>query len=341
MSNAAVSLHVDPLALPWTDVVADERRFRRIAGLVLSVTLLAALIVPYLKVSVPLPRPAEDVTPRFARLLDEQRPVPLPPLPVGEAAVPEPAPMPVPEDAVPEAVPPSVPESVPEAAEPSAPVQAVEEAPPAAPAAPSAARARAARSGLLALSQEIATLRTDSQAQDLVSQEIRTGTQPPPSAAVPARDIITSQAGKGSGGIDVAAPAAAGGETRLAGRETTRVTAPAVSTATGSGGAGPRGPVLPARSSEEIQRVFDQQRAALNTLYNRALRNNPTLAGTVVLKLVILPSGEVADCSIVSSELGDADLERRLVARVRQFDFGARRDVAVTTITYPIDFFPG
>jgi TonB family protein len=63
------------------------------------------------------------------------------------------------------------------------------------------------------------------------------------------------------------------------------------------------------------------------------------LQGKVVLEVTIAPSGEVTDCRVVSSDLGDAELERKLVARVRMFRFEAR-DVAPMTTTKPIEFFP-
>lgn len=85
--------------------------------------------------------------------------------------------------------------------------------------------------------------------------------------------------------------------------------------------------------------VFDRNKAAIYALYRRALRENPALQGKLVLRLTIAPSGQVVDCEVVSSELGDADLEARLVRRVRLFDFGAK-DVAEVTTTKPIEFFP-
>jgi TonB family protein len=58
-----------------------------------------------------------------------------------------------------------------------------------------------------------------------------------------------------------------------------------------------------------------------------------------VVQLTIAPSGEVTDCRIVSTELGDAELERKLVARIRMFRFEAK-DVEAMTTTKPIEFFP-
>ena len=42
---------------------------------------------------------------------------------------------------------------------------------------------------------------------------------------------------------------------------------------------------------------------------------------------------------IVSSELKAAELEGKLLARIRQFDFGAK-DVDVMVVTWPVDFLP-
>lgn len=85
--------------------------------------------------------------------------------------------------------------------------------------------------------------------------------------------------------------------------------------------------------------VFDKNKSAIYALYSQSLRENPALQGKVVLELTIAPSGEVTDCKVISSELGDAELERKLVARVRLFRF-EDRDVAVMTTTKPIEFFP-
>jgi TonB family protein len=74
-------------------------------------------------------------------------------------------------------------------------------------------------------------------------------------------------------------------------------------------------------------------------LYNRALRQDPTLQGKLVLRLTISPAGAVTFCEVVSSELNDADLEQKLVQRVMLFEFEAK-DVEAITTTKPIDFFP-
>jgi TonB family protein len=125
----------------------------------------------------------------------------------------------------------------------------------------------------------------------------------------------------------------------LKGHETARVAAPA-SAAPPADNVERSGRSLKAsRTREEIELVFDRNKSAIYALYSRALRDKPTLQGKVVLEVTIAPSGEVTDCRVVSSELNEPDLERKLVARVRMFRFEAR-DVATMTTTKPIEFFP-
>jgi TonB family protein len=93
------------------------------------------------------------------------------------------------------------------------------------------------------------------------------------------------------------------------------------------------------RSIEDVRRVFDANKGAIFAIYNRALRQDPTLQGKVVLRLVIDPTGRVAGVEVVTSELEDDGLVAKIVNRVRMFDFG-QRDVGTTTISYPVHFLP-
>jgi len=92
------------------------------------------------------------------------------------------------------------------------------------------------------------------------------------------------------------------------------------------------------RSIEEIKLVFERNKGAIYAIYNRALREEPGLQGKVVLELKIAPSGSV-ECRIISSELKAAELEQKLLARIRQFDFGAK-DVDQMIVSWPVDFLP-
>ena len=154
------------------------------------------------------------------------------------------------------------------------------------------------------------------------------------------RSMITSSVGTASAGINTASMSRNTGGTGIAGRSTTRVDSPVAGIAPAGGNASRSGTSGKAsRSREEIELVFDRNKGAIFALYNRALRNDPTLEGKLVLRLTIAPSGEVTACDIVSSELDDPDLEAKLVARVKMFRFEAK-DVEPITTTKPIDFFP-
>ena len=94
------------------------------------------------------------------------------------------------------------------------------------------------------------------------------------------------------------------------------------------------------RSREEIELVFDRNKGAIFALYNRALRRDPSLEGKLVLRLTIAPNGTVTMCEIVSSELGDEELERETAqATQRLIDrFGTRtaleRELARSGMTF-------
>ena len=158
-----------------------------------------------------------------------------------------------------------------------------------------------------------------------------------------ASDLLTSTAGQSSGGIQTDTLNRNIKTSELAQRQTTRVEskiesdeklAKAATTQkqTGSGGVGKR-------SSDEIERVFQKNKGSIFNLYNRALRKNPSLAGQVVVELTISPNGQVTAVQILSSELGDEKLERKLVLSIKKFKFSSA-NVAEMKVTYPIDFLP-
>ena len=185
------------------------------------------------------------------------------------------------------------------------------------------ARERAAVAGLLPFAQQLASLRDDSTAQRLDRAQVSgavEGTTP-----LAERSLITSRVGASSGGINTAALSRNTGGGGLGDRAVTQVENPVESFELAGGAAQRSGESDKAsRSREEIERVFDQNKGAIYTLYNRALRQNPALEGKLVLRLTIAPDGRVTFCEVVSSELNDPDLEQKLVQRVLLFQFEPR-----------------
>lgn len=299
--------------LPWTPSPADERRIRRVLGAAIGLFIGLGIVVPLLP-----DRPRENVVP--------------PPVPerVVEFLLERPKPAPRPEPKV--EVPQPKPDVVPMVERPRPVPAPVAEVPP-----QPDARKKAAASGLLALSDQLAELRELEVDRATPAQSLNAGAGEKTRVD---RALLTARTGEGSGGIAVsrASSGFGGGSTGLAGHATAKVAS--------SADAAPAGDVQrsgksskASRTREEVELVFDRNKSAIYALYARALRDNPALQGKVVLEVTIAPTGEVTDCRVVSSDLGDADLERKLVARVKMFRFDAR-DVAPMTTTKPIEFFP-
>jgi len=151
------------------------------------------------------------------------------------------------------------------------------------------------------------------------------------------RNLITSRAGSGSGGIAVSnvSSGGGGGGTLQAG-EVAQVESSIneeASTVKRSADGKSR------RTDEQLRRVFDRYGGKFQSAYQRGLRSNPAMQGTVILLLEIAPDGSVTNASIKSSELGDPDLERKILLIASTMDFGAF-PVEVWKGEWPLNFFP-
>jgi protein TonB len=190
--------------------------------------------------------------------------------------------------------------------------------------------------GMLALADELAELRD--QNLDLQDPQMKS---PTPDARSE-RNLITSAAGRTSGGINTANMARGfGGGAGAIGTHTSTQVQHGTGLDPNAGGrvqrTGSSGKA--SRARDEVEIVFDRNKGALYALYGRALRDQPELAGKLVLEFTIAPSGEITACRVVSSELNDPELEKKIVARVRLIRFKAA-DVEPLTVSKPIDFFP-
>lgn len=217
-----------------------------------------------------------------------------------------------------------------------------------------AARAKAESTGVLAFKNTFADMMEDDSTLALgadasvkgsgsAGNQARGGVG---NGAAGSRSLIAAQGAAGSGGIanagisrggvgsgGGAGGAIAGGGVAVAKRSSgiadmkdqdTKLTA----------GAGP------SRTDEEIQIVFDKYKSALYRIYNRELRNDPTLRGKMVLSLTIEPDGRVSSCKVQSTDMNSPALSADIVAKVLKFNFGAKEGVPATKILYPIDFLP-
>jgi len=307
--------------LPWETALEEEQRFRQIVRQVVIAVAVLSIVLSFL----PLPDidhdRVEKVPPRFARLILE-KPKPLPPPPV---VIEQPKPEELKPDE-PKVVEEQKPEPEPVVKDEPKPVDRTVEA-----------RKKASVAGLLPFADELADLRDNQEVASLTSSRNLAGAAGAAERAE--RSMITSKAGKSSGGINTAGMSRDTGGSGLAGHDLTRVSSTVAGLGAGPAVRRPEASDLPARSREEIEMVFDKNKGAIYALYNRALRRDPTLQGKLVLKLTIEPSGAVSLCEVLSSELTDDELLRKLVKRIKLFRFDAK-DVATITTTKPIDFFP-
>lgn len=301
--------------LSWTIFEEDRRRFRKILQRVFLVCLLFALLIPFLPIPQIEREKAEALPPRLAKLVLERKQAKLPApakTPELKSAKKAPKLKKVKQKAKPKKIEPKKIET---------------------------ARQKAQRSGLLAFADELAELRDNDVLKEIQKNSSLIKSAERKTARVE-RSLITAGASSGSGGINTSKLSRGIGGSALAGRATTQVSSPVDEVGTGQGDVSRSGGSRKAsRSIEEIQLVFDRNKAAIYSIYNRALRKDPTLEGKVVLKLTISPDGRVVACELVSSELSAPGIERKLVARIRLFDFGAK-EVETMVVTYPIDFLP-
>lgn len=311
------------LQLPWSSSEEDDSRFTRIVRILLVITVVLAIAIPFIPVPEITREEKEKLPPQLARVVLEKQE--LPPPVVVEPKVEEKPPEEKPEEKPPEEKPPEPkPEPV---VEPPPQPKTVEQA-----------RDKAKVSGLLQFQDDLMDMREMLDTSAVESSNLARGET---EAAQVDRSAVTSGVTVASGGINQAALSRDTGGVALSGRETTQVTselanatqkAAATGTDAGEGGK--------TRSEEEMSKVMDRHKGAIFQIYNRALRQNAALQGRVVMNIIIEPSGAISDVVIVTSELNDPELEAALIRRVRMITFPASGSVIQTTLRQTFDFLP-
>ena len=321
MAYQPIAIHAGEL--PWTGLPQDEQRFHLIlAGIVIGLMLLAAA-VPFLSVPKIERQTMEAVPPRLAKIILEQR------------AQAKPAPPPKPQAALPPPPPPPTGIERPKA-EPPKPLTRAEQQ----------ARKRVQTQGLGALTSELAALADTSGIAAMAPQRV-TGAGKATEAATVDTRILTAQGGRRSAATGVTPQAHVATVETTALEDNRKQRAQELLATTGGAQTGntkartvagnARG--SSGRAEEDVAVVMDKYKSLLYAIYNRARRANPGLKGKIVLVITILPSGQVANVVTKSNELNAPDLEAALLARVRQFNFGATQGGPLT-VTVPVEFLP-
>jgi protein TonB len=337
--------------LPWDPLPGESKRLRTLVGIMLALAFLIWLIVPY------VPKPpvdkakeqavAEHLNKAFVRLQQEVKEKPKP-VPKVETKTDEKKDKPTEAEKPKEAAKPeSTPEPVASKPVANAKIEAAREK----------ARQAIQDQGFGDLDDMKNAFNAPSGAglgnvgAGAGSGGLIKGTQ----AAGTSRNMITSAAGQGSGvGAYTGAVSSGFGGGKAGGQGSAGVLG------AGGGGAGGKlqtvqsgiGAAVAAnarpvgkdgkarRTQEEIRKVFDQYGAKLNNAYQKALRDDPSMQGTVAFKLTIAPDGSVASCDITSSDLNNPELENKLKIIVKGFNFGAD-NVDAWTGPYRLNFAPG
>lgn len=300
--SLAFNYYNDPV-LPWTDTRNDER-FSRILKRVLLTFIVIGLIIPWLPSPEAEKKQLKQIAPRLAKLITQKRQQ-KPKIAKAKAAKKK---------------------TVKKKVKKKAKKKTVKKK----------AKKKARQSGLMAMTRDIQDLQDMFDTSTLSSNKPLRNSRSTKSSNK-SSSVISSRAKRNSGGIDTSKLSRTTGSTALTGRRSSNI-----SSNIGDGVANiPRRTRSGqnARGLEELTIIFDKYKGALEAIYVRALRKDPTLQGKVVFELTISPSGKVIKCRIISSELGAKKLERRLVSRVKSFRF-PKKDVATVTVTYPIDFLP-
>ncbi len=305
------------LNAPWVES-KEDRLFDRLAVIITILFLILGIVLNSLSVPEVEQKKLVDVAPRLAKLILEKKKVPPPP-PLKKVIKKE------------------VPKKKPEIKKPE-PKKEVKQKPAPKKDTRAAARETAQKSGLIALSDELADLRESFDFSDIADKpQIKTGNQA--ETVVSTSDLLTASASSGSGGITGNTLERKITTSELAQRKTSKVKSSIQSNKKIADEVKQQKTRNATRSQEEIERVFQKNKGSIFSLYNRELRKDPSLQGKVVIELTIAPNGSVTKCSILSSELNHKTLEKRLVSKIKKFIF-ANKAVPVITVTYPIDFLP-
>jgi len=96
------------------------------------------------------------------------------------------------------------------------------------------------------------------------------------------------------------------------------------------------------RTYANVSAVFNKHEGEFYSVYNKALRDNPTLEGKTAFEIAITQEGKVVGCNIIimKSTLLDKNLINQICGVISRLSFGKVRNPDTLIVTYPIEFSP-
>jgi outer membrane biosynthesis protein TonB len=325
--SQAISLNID-LLLPWYSTIDEDRSFKKIVGGFLLAFLLFSIIVAFYPVPEKTREQKETLPPQLARVILEKKELPPPPVPKPKPLEKKPE-LKKPEPKKPEPKKIELKKSEPKKVEPVVTQQQKIDV-----------AKQEATAQIVQFQDSLAQLR-DLTIDTAANNNLTRGAA---DAVATQRNVIANVAKTSSGGIRISKQSVNTGGAALSGTKNTKVKSSLADSQRKSNSQRKTtttsdGRKLAERSAESIRKVIDINKAALDTTYQRALRKNPVLEGAFIVRLIIEPNGQVSSVTIIDSELEDDALEKKLLARIRLFNFGTA-SVAQTPVKYTFNFLP-
>lgn len=338
MNVATVTLHgkqVPPNAyisvLPWSSSEAENKRFKLITLVILLLTVLFAILVKMQELPKQAREEKEKIPPQLTRLIktvkvEPPKPI-VPPKPIPLVELPKPEPV---------KLPPVVKETKPKEVKKN--TEAVKVKTPTQQALTEQAKTKAKQSGLLALQDQLASMRDTPVINNLAKTQSIKGAGTTDNTQ---RQFVGKKVAASSGGLDTSTLSRdIGAKGELAERKNAEYIAP------NEGLASLAAQELTEeinqvgnRTTESIRQVLDSNKGGIYAVYRRALRNDASLQGKLTVNIQIEPDGSVSDIKIVFSELDSPTLEADLVSRIKLINFG-QQNVSQTLLDYSFNFLP-
>lgn len=89
---------------------------------------------------------------------------------------------------------------------------------------------------------------------------------------------------------------------------------------------------------DKVREVVSSHQAELRSCYERAVLENPTLAGTFTVRIVLDKNGSVGSAGIQGSSLQSLSMHRCVLQLVRGWRFPPPSDGKAAAVEYPLTF---